>query len=100
MSGCSKRNLDCRKKMILAMEFICRQINDEEILESWLRCGVPDGSIKYGEFDPQVISSEDSMVADNESFKDLMIWFLRCMSAAEREGGLYCDGIKTGDKLL
>ena len=41
-----------RKKMVLAMEYICRQINDEDVFMPWLMCGVADGDLKYGEWDP------------------------------------------------
>jgi hypothetical protein len=81
-----------RKKMILAMEFIARQINDENVFEGWLMCGVPDGDIKYGSFDTDQIYDEDYMLSD-AGFKDLMSCFLRRMSGAYRSGGLYCDGV-------
>ena len=36
-----------RIKMIKAMEYIARQINDEDVLGRWLVCGVADGDIDY-----------------------------------------------------
>ena len=39
-----------RAKMIVAMEFIARQINDEDVFDRWLMCGVADGDIDYGNF--------------------------------------------------
>lgn len=86
-----------RKKMILAMEFIARQINDENVLDGWLMNGVPDGDIEYGNFDTAQIWDEDYMLSDN-GFKDLMSCFLRRMSSAYRSGGLYCDGIVSDTK--
>ena len=44
-----------RAKMILAMEYIARQINSETIFEGWLMSGVPDGELKYGETNPEVV---------------------------------------------
>ena len=38
-----------RKKMVLAMEFIVRQINDEEVFANWLALGIADGDLEYGE---------------------------------------------------
>lgn len=83
-----------RKKMIVAMEYIARQINDEDVLEGWLMCGVPDGDIEYGNFDTDQIYDEDCMLED-DNFRDLMDCFLRRMSGAIKSGGLYCGGIVT-----
>ena len=38
-----------RVKMVKAMEFICRQINDEDVFMGWLMNGVADGDIEYGD---------------------------------------------------
>ena len=38
-----------RIKMVKAMEYITRQINDEDIFEAWLVDGVADGDIDYGD---------------------------------------------------
>jgi hypothetical protein len=81
-----------RKKMVLAMEYICRQINDENVFEGWLMCGVPDGDIEYGSFDTDQIYDEDYMISD-DGFKELMSCFLRRMVGAKKSGGLYCGGI-------
>lgn len=59
-----------RVKMVKAMEYIARQINDEDVFEGWLVSGVEDGDIDYG---------------------DLMNTFLLCMKRAYKSGGLYCD---------
>lgn len=81
-----------RKKMLLAMEYICRQINDEDIVNSWLSCGVPDGEIPYGELDLQNIG-DDNVMLEDESFKDIMLTFLNCVSRAKESGGLYCGDV-------
>ena len=89
-----------RKKMVMAMEFIARQINDEDVREGWLMNGVPDGDIEYGDFNTDNIWDFDSMISD-EGFKDLMSCFLRRMVGAWRSGGLHCGEVvsKTKDDM-
>ena len=95
MAKSQKEILLDRKKMILAMEYICRQINDETVLEGWLMCGVPDGEIPYGSFDLDIISDDDSMVNDKDNFRDIMDCFLRRMEGAKKSGGLWCGDVVT-----
>ena len=40
-----------RVKMVKAMEYIARQLNDESIFMGWLSIGVADGDIPYGDLD-------------------------------------------------
>lgn len=86
-----------RMKMVKAMEFICRNINDEEVFETWLIMGVGDGDIKYGDFYvPCALIEEDEAywyVKDDERFAELMETFLSCMKNAKKSGGLYCGGV-------
>ena len=89
-----KMILEERKKMILAMEYIARQINDEDVFMGWLMCGVPDGDIEYGSFDTEQIYDEDSMLTD-DGFRELMDCFLNRMVGAKKSGGLYCGGVVT-----
>lgn len=89
--------VDERRKAIVCMEYLARQINDEGILMSWLMCGVPDGDIEYGNLNLDAVWSEDYMVSD-EGFKDIMSCFLRCMSRAYISGGLWCGGIVSKTK--
>ena len=84
-----------RMKMVKAMEYIARQLNDEEILESWLADGVADGDIAYGDLSAEAGEDMDWYIED-QHFSDLMETFLRCMYAAKRSGGLYCDGVVSG----
>lgn len=84
-----------RKKAVLAMEFLARQINDEEVFMDWLSVGVADGDIDYGETNPDHV--EDYYIED-ENFTDIMSTFLRLMNQAYEDGGLYCDGIVSKDK--
>lgn len=81
-----------RKKMVVAMEFIARQINDEEVFEGWLMNGVADGDISDGSLD---IEEVDEYYIQDDNFRELMGCFLRRMYGAYRSGGLYCDKIVT-----
>ena len=97
LETCSKIERMCqaleeRIKMIKAMEYIARQINDEDILGRWLVCGVADGDIDYGD----LTAEEDLAIAyytEDEHFADLMDTFLWVMGKAYKSGGLYCDGL-------
>ena len=83
-----------RIKMVKAMEFITRQINDEGVFEHWLIGGVADGDIKYGDLEVRDEDREDLAVyIEDESFADLMHTFLYLMKNASRSGGLCCDGV-------
>lgn len=85
-------NIPERTKMVKAMEFIARQINDEVVFEGWLMNGVADGDIEYG--DLTVGEDEDlSYYLDDDNFAYLMTCFLRRMAAARKSGGLYCDKV-------
>lgn len=77
-----------RIKMVRAMEFIARQINNEDIFYSWLLCGVADGDIDGTEHDEDL-----EYYIEDETFAELMDLFLRLMSKANKDGGLYCDGV-------
>ena len=90
-------NKEERIKMVKAMEYITRQINDEDILYRWLMVGVADGDIEYGDLS---VPAEDvdldaamSYCEDDESFAELMSTFLRLMCSARKDGGLFCDGV-------
>ena len=83
-----------RIKMVKAMEFICRNMNDEEAFEGWLVNGVADGDIEYGTLDVQPDDAEDlEYYIKDEAFADLMDTFLWCMREARKSGGLYCDNV-------
>lgn len=83
-----------RIKMVKAMEFIARQINDELVFDHWLTVGVADGDIDYGDL---TVNGDDEEMLDyylkDENFKDLMQLFLRLMASAKKNGGLYADGV-------
>ena len=84
-----------RAKMVLAMEFIARQINDEDVLDRWLMCGVADGDIPYGSID---VADVDEYYLKDDAVEDVMSCFLRCMKGAYNSGGLYCDNVVCKDK--
>lgn len=87
-----------RIKLVKAMEYIARQVNDESIFEGWLSSGVADGDIEYGDLS---ISQDDLSDAwgvrywtdDDINFADLMDTFLWLMAKARKSGGLYCDEV-------
>lgn len=79
-----------RKKMVLAMEYIARQVNDEDVFMGWLYNGVPDGDIEYGCFDTDAVDEWDIR---EKNFSELMDTFLWVMSKAKKSGGLYCGGV-------
>ena len=94
-----------RIKMVKAMEFICRQINDEDILYKWLMFGVADGDIKYGDLTTPLPGNHNlvneaawSYCEDSDSFAELMHCFLRRMAEALEDGGLYCDDVVSGPR--
>lgn len=83
-----------RIKMVKAMEYITRQINDEEVFDGWLSCGVADGDIEYGDLS---VTDDDidnlEYYTEDEHFCELMELFLSVMKSAKKSGGLYCDGV-------
>lgn len=84
-----------RISMVKAMEFVVRNLNDEELIMPWLMNGVADGDVEYN---GNVSLTEDDMenlewYIDDEHFADLMHLFLRLMKAAAKSGGLFCDGV-------
>lgn len=83
-----------RIAMVKAMEYIARQINDEEVFEIWLISGVADGDIEYGDMTVKAGDEEElGTYIEDENFGDLMQTFLRVMKSAHKSGGLYCDDV-------
>lgn len=89
-------NREERMKMVKAMEYIARQLNDTEIFGAWLADGVADGDIAYGDLTTYAALDAVDWYIEDQHFSDLMETFLRCMKAAKRSGGLYCDGVVSG----
>ncbi len=88
-----------RTKMVKAMEYIARQINDENVFNGWLANGVADGDIDYGDLNPEDDSVED-YIEDDTCFADLMDTFLWCMARAHKSGGLYCDKVVSKAEMV
>ena len=87
-------NIDERIKMVKAMEFIARNINDEGVFEGWLVNGVADGDIQYSDLTVKDGDAEElEIYISDEDFADLMNTFLRVMKNARHSGGLCCDGV-------
>lgn len=80
--------LSKRAKVVRAMETIARCINDEEIFDSWLMCGVADGDIDGNEDDEDL-----EYYCEDKNFAELMGLFLRLMKRAGQSGGLYEDDV-------
>lgn len=89
-----------RIKMVKAMEYIARQMNDEDVFcDVWLRFGVSDGDIKYGDLsDTDEEYNDAEFYTEDNRFSELMKLFLNVMHIAKGSGGLYCDGILSGQK--
>ena len=81
-----------RVNMIRAMETIARCTNDESAFNLWLSMGVADGDI-----DEDTTDEDLEYYCDDVTFAELMDTFLHLMSRARKSGGLYCDGITSGE---
>ena len=57
-----------RIKMIKAMEFIVRQINDEDVFNPWLMLGVADGDIQRGDLSVKDSDADDLYVYDEDNY--------------------------------
>ena len=91
-----KKNMIERVKMVKAMEYICRQLNNETHFFSWLSVGVADEDIPYADLTVTEPIEDDPAyyyAEEDETFADLMATFLRVMMRAYKNGGLYCDSI-------
>lgn len=86
---------EIRIKMVKAMEFIARQLNDEYIYESWAVFGVGEDDIEYADLscDEETESEDFKYYIKDKEFSDLMELFIHLMARAKKSGGLYCDGV-------
>lgn len=78
-----------RAEIVRAMELLVRSVNNEELIDPWLMCGVADGDINDTTTDEDL----ECYVEDDEDFAGLMALFLRTMNNARIDGGLYVDGV-------
>lgn len=98
-----EKNIE-RMKMVKAMEFIARQVNNEEIFEAWLTDGIPDGDIEYGDFDVKDVDdyycggSWWNEAEADKHFGELMDTFMWVMKEAWKDGGLYCGEVCGGER--
>lgn len=93
-------NIDAneRMKMVCAMEYIMRHLNDEEIFcDVWLSDAVADGDLRYGKFDYK-LEDFDRFYLQDDAFKLIVDTFVYCVRAAYKSGGFYCGGITAGEK--
>lgn len=81
-------NLHERAETVRAMERLARCINDERTFVAWLLCGVADGDIDGTETDVDL-----EYYCEDKTFAELMELFLKVMSQARKNGGLYEDGV-------
>ena len=82
-------NASTRVRMIRAMDFVARHLNDEDIFFGWLLNGVAD---------EDYLNSDEYLehtYCDDKTFAEIMDCFVRVMKRAYSSGGLYCDGIVT-----
>ena len=85
-----------RLKLVKAMEYLVRCVNDETLLDAWLTLGVADGDFDYGDLSVAENPEDDEgiwYVEENEAFSEIMDLFLGIMASANEYGGLYCDGV-------
>lgn len=90
-----KPNMAERVKLLKAMEYIARQINDENVFYAWLYAGIADGDVDYGDlsYTPEKDDALFDFYVKDDEFRDMMTLFLRCMKRAYKSGGLYCDNV-------
>ena len=87
-------NREERIKLVKAMEFIARQVNDEENFDYWQTMGVADGDIEYGDLSVDDWDVYLEYYIEDEHFADLMHRFLVTMYFAHKDdSGLVCDGV-------
>ena len=84
-----------RAEVVRAMDTMARCINDETILDSWLMGGVADGDIYGKETDEDL-----EYYCKDKNFKELMTLFLKLMRRAGMSGGIYTDGVVSGEAHL
>ena len=80
----SKLNRRRMLDVIYAMDVIARSMNDENIVEEWLRFGVPDGSNTQTDIDSEYGCLED--YALESEFEDLADLFARIVKYAYGNG--------------
>jgi hypothetical protein len=90
-------NNKTRADVVRAMNTMVSCINYESIIDTWLALGVADGDIKADTTNEEI---EELGYTDDKTFSELMTLFLKLMSRAGNDGGLFCDGIVSGHKVI
>lgn len=91
-------NLMERMLMVKAMDYIARQLNNENHLMTWLEIGVADEDIPYGQLSLNWDLEKDPAfwyAEDKDRFGELMGDFLKIMARAYKNGGLYCGDVSS-----
>ena len=91
----TRKDREERAKTIMAMEYIVRCANSEDVLMPWLGIGVADGDIDQWTTVEQIM--EDDYYMDDIHFSELMGLFLKLMVRAKKDGGLYSGGVVSSD---
>lgn len=91
------RNLMKRARLVKAMDIMIGAVNNEDLMEPWLMCGVADGDIQ-GDTTPEEII--EMGYCEDQTFQDLMTLFSKIMYRASGNGGLYCDGLVSETRYI
>ena len=84
-----------RADVVRAMDIMVSTINYEDIIDTWLSLGVADCDIKPETTNEEI---EELGYTSDKTFSELMTLFLKLMTKAGVNGGLFCDGIVSGHK--
>ena len=77
--------LNTREKMLIGMDEIITSLNDEDMIEGWLSCGVPDGAS---------VSEVCSIANDDDSFAYSASLFLDIIKQKDAyNGGIFIEGL-------
>lgn len=90
-------NKNERIKMVKAMEFIMRNLNDNGWFELWLQNGVADGDITYGDLSEEDPDEVLDYYIEDRNYEDLMAEFvgiLKQASTGSVRGTLFNDGCR------
>ena len=86
-----------RAEVVKSMETIARCINDYYTFKSWLSLGVADCDINDETTLEEIV---EMGYCEDATYKDLMTLFLKLMTKAGNDGGLFSDGIVSGTKHI
>lgn len=91
-------DMKSRAEVVKAMEIIARCVNCEDYFwNMWAMSGVADGDINR---DTPIEEIAEMGYCEDDEFKELMTLFLKLMWRASQNGGLYDDGITSGERVV